>query len=169
MNYNSIFPEKTGKISFNSTSINQDSSDGTRYFSSQRPRSYNIDQIDIFEPYTRDEQIRQPRNNPMSYNNNFQQQNPVSTQSYQSSQTHNEIPLPYYLKQHEITKSQLTNSSQMPHASELLQMTMNPYLSGGSSITSNKPLMVFTGTDPEYAVEDYLNAVTANLIFKYRT
>ena len=33
---------------------------------------------------------------------------------------------------------------------------------GGSSITSNKPLMVFT--DPEYSVEDYLNAVTANLI-----
>ena len=41
---------------------------------------------------------------------------------------------------------------------------MNPYLIGGSSITSNKPLMVFTGTDPEYSVEDYLNAVTANLI-----
>ena len=35
---------------------------------------------------------------------------------------------------------------------------------GGSSITSNKPLMVFTGTDPEYSIEDYLNAVTANLI-----
>ena len=43
-------------------------------------------------------------------------------------------------------------------------MTMNPYLMGGSSITSNKPLMVFTGTDPQYSVEDYLNAVTANLI-----
>ena len=24
--------------------------------------------------------------------------------------------------------------------------------------------MVFTGTDPEYSVEDYLNSVTANLI-----
>ena len=35
---------------------------------------------------------------------------------------------------------------------------------GGSSITSNEPLMVFTGTDPEYSVEDYLNAVTSNLI-----
>ena len=35
---------------------------------------------------------------------------------------------------------------------------------GGSTITSNKPLMVFTGTDPEYSVEDYVNAVTANLI-----
>ena len=40
---------------------------------------------------------------------------------------------------------------------------MNPYLMGGSSITSNKPLMVFTGTEPECSVEDYLNAVTANL------
>ena len=37
---------------------------------------------------------------------------------------------------------------------------------GGSSITVNKPLMVFTGTDPELSVEDYLNAVTANLILK---
>ena len=35
---------------------------------------------------------------------------------------------------------------------------------GGSSITSNKPLMVFTGTDSEYSVEDYLNAVTADSI-----
>ena len=34
---------------------------------------------------------------------------------------------------------------------------------GGSSKSSNKPLMVFKGTDPEYFVEDYLNAVTANL------
>ena len=34
---------------------------------------------------------------------------------------------------------------------------------GGLSVTSNKPLKVFLGTDPEYSVEDYLNAVTANL------
>ena len=33
-------------------------------------------------------------------------------------------------------------------------MTMNPYLMGRSFISSNKPLMVFTGTDPEYSVED---------------
>ena len=51
----------------------------------------------------------------------------------------------------------------MPNASESLQMTMKPYLIGGSSITSSKPLMVFIGTDPEYSVEDYLNAVTAIL------
>ena len=41
---------------------------------------------------------------------------------------------------------------------------MKPYLMGGSSISSNKPLMVFTVTDPEYPVEDCLNAVTVNLI-----
>ena len=75
----------------------------------------------------------------------------------------NEIPLPYYLQQHEISKNQLTNFLQIPNAAESIQMTMNPYLMGGSSITSNKPLLVFTGTDPEYSVEDYLNAVTANL------
>ena len=72
----------------------------------------------------------------------------------------NEIPLPSYLKQHEITKSQLTIFSQMPNAADSLQMTMNPY----QIKTSNKPLMIFPGTDPEYSVEDYLNAVTANLI-----
>ena len=43
-------------------------------------------------------------------------------------------------------------------------MIVNPYLMGGSPITSNKPLMAFTGTDPEYSVEDYLNGVTAKLI-----
>ena len=75
----------------------------------------------------------------------------------------NEIPLPYYLQQHEITKNQLTNFSQMPNAVESLQMTMNPYLMVGSSKQSNKPLMTSTGTDPEYSVEDYLYAVTANL------
>ena len=37
---------------------------------------------------------------------------------------------------------------------------MNPYLMGGSTMKS----MVFTGTDPEYSVEDYLNTITANLI-----
>ena len=56
----------------------------------------------------------------------------------------NETPLPYSLQQHEITKNQLTNSSQIPNAAETLQMAMNPYLIGRSSITPNKPLMVFT-------------------------
>ena len=136
--------------------------------------------------------MRQPRPNPISQNNNFysqnlastqsyqslQMQNPVSTQnyqpiqmknpastrSYQPTQMQNEIPLPFYLQQHEITKSQLTNFSQMPNAAESIQITMKLYLMGGSSKTSNKPLMAFTGAYPEYSVEDYLNAVTANLI-----
>ena len=65
---------------------------------------------------------------------------------------HFKNPLPYYLQQHEITKSQIKTFSQIPNAAESLQMTMNSYLMGGSSIS-----------DPEYSVEDYLNAVTANL------
>ena len=99
----------------------------------------------------------------------IQPQNQMSMHSYQPTQMRKETPLPYYLQQHEITKNQLSNISQMPNAAESLRMTMNPYLMGGSSITSNKPLMVFTGTDPEYSVEDYLNAVTANLVLISRT
>ena len=45
--------------------------------------------------------------------------------SYQPNQMQKEIGLPYYL-QHEITKNQLTNFSQIPNAAESLQMTMNP-------------------------------------------
>ena len=40
---------------------------------------------------------------------------------------------------------------------------MNPYFMGRSSRFSNKPIKLFTGTNPEYSVEDNLNAVTANL------
>ena len=61
-------------------------------------------------------------------------------------------------------KNQLRIFSQIPNATESLQMTMNPYLMVGSSISSNKSLMVLTGKDPGYSVEDYLNVVTANLI-----
>ena len=148
-------------------------------------------QLDIFALYTQENCVQQPRPNLAPQNKNsypqnsarnqtyqplqtqnptsaqsyqpVQIQNPVSTHSYQPTQMQNEIPLPYYLQQHEITKSHFTNFSQIPNATKSLQMTMNPYLMGGLSITSNKPLMVFTGTDPEYAVEDYLNTVTANL------
>ena len=121
-----------------------------------------------FSPQPIDAQHQQPIQQQNLINTQsfqpIQQQNPMTAHSYQASQMQNEIPLPYYLQQHEITRNQLSNFSQMPNAAESLQMTMNPYLMGGSSITSNKPLMVFTGTDPEYSVEDYLNAVTANLI-----
>ena len=133
-------------------------------FQNQRLHSSHVNQPDSFEPYTREQHMRQPKLNHASQNNNFYSQNPANTDFHQPTQMQNEIPLPYYLQQHEITKNQLTNFSQMSNAAESLQMTMNPYHMGGSSITSNKPLKVFTGTDPEYFVEDYLNAVTANLI-----
>ena len=55
----------------------------------------------------------------------------------------NEIPLPCYLQQHKITKTQLTNFFQLPNAAESLQMTMNHYFMGGSSISSNKQLNHF--------------------------
>ena len=42
----------------------------------------------------------------------IQPQNPMLMQSYQPIQMQNEIPLPYYLQQHEITKNQLSNFSQ---------------------------------------------------------
>ena len=149
-------------------------------------------QPDIFAPYTKEYRTQKPRQNQVSQNTKYhpqnlaniqsyqpmniknqpstqsyqlvQSQNPTILHSYQPTQMQNEIQLPYYLQQHEITQNQLTIFSQLPNAAESLQMTMNPYLMGGSSITSNKPFMVFTGTDPEYSVEDYLNAVTANLV-----
>ena len=108
--------------------------------------------------------MRQSRPNHASQNNNFYSQNPVNTDYYQPTQMQNKLPVPYYLQQHEITKSQLTIFSQLPYAAESLQMTMNLYLMGGSSITLHKPLKIFTSTYPEYSVEDCLNAVTANLI-----
>ena len=135
-----------------------------KFFQNQRLHFYHVEQPDVFEPYTREQRMRQPRPNHESQNNNFSSQNQVNSDYYQPTQMQNEIQLLYYLQQHEITKSQLRNFSQMPNATESLQMTRNPYLMGESSITSNKPLMVFTGTDPEYSVEDYLSAVTANLV-----
>ena len=41
---------------------------------------------------------------------------------------------------------------------------MNLYLMGGASKTSRKSLKILTEKNPEYSVEDSLNAVTANLI-----
>ena len=133
-------------------------------------------QPDLFAPYTQEYRTKRPRQsqpsqnmkiypqNPADMQNQqpmhiqdsisalffqpIQSQNPMTMQSYQPTQMQNEIPLPYYLQQHETTKNQLTNFTQIPNAAESLQMTMNPYLKGGSSITSNKPLRVFTGTDP---------------------
>ena len=141
----------------------------TNYLSSDED---DYHQPDIFAPYTKEYRTQRPRQSQPSQNmkiypqnptdiqnpqqmhtqNPFntqsfqpiQPQNPMLMHSYQLTQMQNEIPLPYYLQQHEITKNQLSNFSQMPNAAESLQMTLNPYLMGGSSITSNKPLMVFT-------------------------
>ena len=104
----------------------------------------SICQPDLFGPHTRNEQTRQTRHNPTSFNNKFQSQNSINTQSYQTTQMQKEIPLPCYLQQHEITKTQLTIFSQKPNAVESLQMTMNSYLMDGSSIPSNKALMIFS-------------------------
>ena len=165
---------------FNKIRIKQQTPYNTNKLSSDDDDYY---QPDIFAPYTKEYRTQRPRQSQPSQNmkifpqnptdiqnpqqmhiqNPFntqsfqpiQQQNPMTMHSYQPTQMHNEIPLPYYLQQHEITINQLSNFSQMPNAAESLQMTMNPYLMGGSSLTSNKTLMVFTGTDPEYSVEDY--------------
>ena len=80
----------------------------------------------------------------------------VNTQSHQPESLRNEIPLPYYLQQLEITKNQITNFTQIPNTAESLQLTIKPYLRGGSSIKSKKKtFLVFTRTDPEYSIEDY--------------
>ena len=73
-------------------------------FQNQRLHSYHVNQPDIFEPYTREQHMRQPRSNHEPQNNNFYSQNPANTDYYQPTQMQNEIPLPYYLQQHAITK-----------------------------------------------------------------
>ena len=115
-----------------------------RFSTNQQNNNWVIDQPDpiyqpdLFEPNTRNEQTRQTKHNPTSWNNNFQSQNPITTQSYQSTQTQIEMQLPYYLRQDEITKTQLTKFSQIPNAAEPLQMTMNPYLDEQTSVTSSR-------------------------------
>ena len=95
-----------------------------RFNTNQQDNNWNIDQpdpiyqLDLSEPYTRNEQTRQTRHNPTSYSNFFQSQNPIKIPSCQPIQMQNGIPLPYYLQQHEITKTQLTKFSQIPNASE---------------------------------------------------
>ena len=54
----------------------------------------------------------------------------------------NEISLLYLLLQHEVTKIQLASFSQIPNAADSLQMTIDPYLMGEPSISSNKTLLI---------------------------
>ena len=93
---------------------------------SRRTHTYNR----IFSPNPTDTRNQQPIHMPNPTNTQsfqpIQPQNPMTVHSYQPTQMQNEIPLPYYLQQHEITKNQLSNFSQMPNAAESLQMTMNP-------------------------------------------
>ena len=90
----------------------------------------------------RSEQTRQTkrslpqRQKLASYNKNTKSQNPTNTQSYQTIQMQNEIFLPYFLQQHKVTKTQITNFSQILKAAES-QQTLNPYLLSGSFISSN--------------------------------
>ena len=46
----------------------------------------------------------------------IQTQNPVKTQSYQTTQMQN--PTDIFLQQHQITKNQLTNFSEIPNAAK---------------------------------------------------
>ena len=123
----------------------------TNYLSSDDDDHY---QPDIFAPYTKEYRTQRSRQSQPSQNMKIYPQNPTDIQnpqqmhiqnpfntksfqplqpknprlmhSYQPTQMQNEIPLPYYLQQHELTKNQLSNFSQMPNAAESLQMTMNP-------------------------------------------
>ena len=79
------------------------------FFKKTKDYSYQVNQPDIFDRYTQEQQMRQPRLNLASQNRNFYSQYPVNIDSFQPTQMQNEIPLPYYSQQHEISKSQLSN------------------------------------------------------------
>ena len=53
--------------------------------------------------------IQNPTN--AQYFQPIQPQNPMTMHSYQPTQMQNEIPLPYYLQQHEITKNLLLTNT----------------------------------------------------------
>ena len=125
-----------------------------------------IFQPDLIGPYTRNEQTRQSRQlfrqdktqhhtTIIFTNNKIQKLRKVINQHKCETKYRFEIT---------IYKNTTYKLFSRVNAAESLQMTMKPYLMGGSSLSSRKPLMVFKGTDPEYSVEDYLNAVTANFI-----
>ena len=96
------------------------------------------------------------RQNQVHPSKNIEAQNHANTQGYR--------PESMRMKSHYLTTYNIRNFTQTPSRAERIETTRNPYLMGGSSVTHNKPLMVFTGTDREYSVEDFLNAATANLI-----
>ena len=86
----------------------------TQEYRTQRPRqSQPFRKIKVYPQNQTDIQNQQPMHIPNSINTQsfqaIQSQNPMTMHSYQPNQMQNEIPLPYYLQQHEITKNQLTN------------------------------------------------------------
>ena len=117
----------------------------TNYLSSDED---DYHQPDIFAPYTKEYCTQRPRQSQPSQNMKTYPQNPIDIQnpqqmhipnpfktqsiqpiqpqnpmlmhSYHQTQMQNEIPLPYYLQQHKITKNQLSNFSQKPNAAESL-------------------------------------------------
>ena len=79
-----------------------------------------------------------PRQYFAQQDHNLQLQYTKKTQEDQPESLRIEILLPNLLQQHENSRHQLTNLTQLPNTVETLQMTLNSYLMGGSSITSNK-------------------------------
>ena len=67
--------------------------------------------------------------------------NHTKNKGYRPESLRNETPLPDYLQQHENTKIQLTSLTQILNTAETVQMTLNLYLMGGSSFTSDNSLM----------------------------
>ena len=57
-----------------------------QFFQEQRLHSYHVRQPDILEPYKQEQPMRQPRSNAASQNNDYNSQNPVNTDSYQTTQ-----------------------------------------------------------------------------------
>ena len=82
----------------------------TQEYRTQRPRQSQPSQnIKIYPQIPADMQNQQPMHIQNSINAQsfqpIQSQNPMTMHSYQPTQMQNEIPLPYYLQQHEITKN----------------------------------------------------------------
>ena len=81
----------------------------TQKYCTQRPRQSQPSQnMKIYPQNPTDIQNQQSMRVPNSTNTQsfqpIQSQNPMTMHSYQTTQMQNEIPLPYYLQQHEITK-----------------------------------------------------------------
>ena len=51
----------------------------------------------------------------------------MTTQGYKQESVRIEIPSPYYLNQHEISRYHITNFTQASNTAELLHLTFNPY------------------------------------------